>query len=128
MRRLFFVIFILTVTCHGASLWGLDENGPSKPAYDTSHNAFDPNMATEGKYKTNAERTQHGLAPIGRDGKPVEIHHQDRKNDGTRVEVTHSEHVAIHRQEPKKRTAQPFGDRSQSLQERGPRALERASR
>jgi len=33
-----------------------------------------------------------GLSPIGRDGKPVNLHHMKQQNNGTIVELTNTEH------------------------------------
>jgi len=42
--------------------------------------------------KTNLERMQKGLAPIGTDGKSIELHHLKQKNNGIIIEVTNDEH------------------------------------
>jgi hypothetical protein len=42
--------------------------------------------------RTNIERMEQGLAPIGKDGLPVELHHLKQKDDGIIVELTASEH------------------------------------
>jgi len=41
---------------------------------------------------TNIERMRLGLAPIGKDGKPVELHHLKQKDDGIIIELTEQEH------------------------------------
>jgi hypothetical protein len=41
---------------------------------------------------TNIERMRLGLAPIGKDGKPVELHHLKQKDDGIIIELTSTEH------------------------------------
>ena len=51
---------------------------------------FYPNVKINGM--TNIERMKKGLAPIGKDGKPVELHHLKQKDDGIIVELTSSEH------------------------------------
>lgn len=48
---------------------------------------FDPNRRDDSGL-TNVERMKQGNAPIGEDGRPVEIHHIGQKNDGPLVEVT----------------------------------------
>ncbi len=46
----------------------------------------------DGKGRTNIERMEKGLAPLGKDGEPVVLHHDQQKNEGARLEVTASEH------------------------------------
>jgi hypothetical protein len=47
---------------------------------------------TDALGRTNIERMKQGLAPIGKDGKPVELHHLKQKDDGIIVELTSAEH------------------------------------
>lgn len=42
--------------------------------------------------RTNIERMQEGLAPIGTDGKSIELHHLKQKDNGIIIEVTNDEH------------------------------------
>lgn len=42
--------------------------------------------------KTNIERMKQGLAPIGKDGKAVELHHLKQKDNGLIIELTNKEH------------------------------------
>ena len=42
--------------------------------------------------RTNIQRMQKGLAPIGHDGKSVNIHHIDQTDDGPVVEISTTEH------------------------------------
>lgn len=42
--------------------------------------------------RTNIERMKQGLAPIGKDGKAVELHHLKQKDDGMIIELTSREH------------------------------------
>jgi len=44
--------------------------------------------------RTNIQRMKQGLAPIGKDGKAIELHHLKQKNDGMIVELTSTEHRA----------------------------------
>jgi hypothetical protein len=55
---------------------------------------FDP-KAVDAKGRTNVQRMEKGGAPIGRDGQPVQLHHTDQRNDGTRVEMTGTEHRKV---------------------------------
>ena len=41
---------------------------------------------------TNLERMQKGKAPIGSDGKPIELHHIGQKSDSPLAELTYPEH------------------------------------
>ena len=41
---------------------------------------------------TNVQRMEKGLAPIGKDGKPVELHHLKQNDNGMIVELTRREH------------------------------------
>ena len=42
--------------------------------------------------RTNLKRMQKGLAPLGPDGKPVNLHHATQSNDGALLEVSQSVH------------------------------------
>jgi len=42
--------------------------------------------------RTNIERMKQGLAPIGKDGKSVELHHLKQKDNGMIIELTSREH------------------------------------
>ncbi|NUN66023.1 hypothetical protein HCU40_14975 [Pseudanabaena biceps] len=42
--------------------------------------------------QSNRDRMTQGLAPIGRDGKPVNLHHMKQQNNGTIIELTNTEH------------------------------------
>jgi len=42
--------------------------------------------------RSNVERMKQGLAPIGKDGKPVELHHLKQKDNGIIIELTSREH------------------------------------
>ena len=52
---------------------------------------FDPH-AVDALGRSNIQRMQQGLSPVGRDGRPVELHHMGQRNDGKIVELTNSEH------------------------------------
>lgn len=52
---------------------------------------FDP-CKRDALGRTNVQRMLQGLAPIGYDGKPVELHHLKQENDGIIVEMLSSEH------------------------------------
>lgn len=71
-----------------------DKGGSSLSAQTNGHHyinrdrTFDPTPA-------NIQRMERGLAPIGKDGKPVQIHHFQQKSDAKRVEVTKTEHGKI---------------------------------
>ena len=60
-------------------------------------NDIDFNM-TDRSGKTNLERMQEGHAPIGNDGKPVQLHHVIQEENGPVVEireVTHREYNRV---------------------------------
>ena len=42
--------------------------------------------------RTNIDRMKQGLAPIGKDGKPIELHHLKQQNNGKIVELLNTEH------------------------------------
>jgi len=42
--------------------------------------------------RTNKERMEQGLAPIGNDGKSIELHHLKQKDNGIIIELTNEEH------------------------------------
>jgi len=64
---------------------------------------FNPYVKINGM--TNIERMRLGLAPIGKDGKPIELHHLKQKDNGIIVELTSTEHrqnsKILHRYETK---------------------------
>ena len=43
--------------------------------------------------RNNIERMQKGLAPIGTDGKSIELHHLKQKDNGIIIEVINDEHI-----------------------------------
>ena len=55
------------------------------------NSTFDPNFVDK-QGRTNVQRMEQGLAPIGRDGKSVNIHHIDQTNSGPVMEITATEH------------------------------------
>lgn len=52
---------------------------------------IDPNLV-DSRGRTNLQRMEKGLAPIGPDGNPVNLHHMTQTNDSAIVEVTQSFH------------------------------------
>jgi hypothetical protein len=52
---------------------------------------IDPNYV-DGRGRTNLERMEKGLAPIGPDGNPVNLHHMTQRNESSIAEVTQSFH------------------------------------
>ncbi|GAA2655320.1 HNH/ENDO VII family nuclease [Paractinoplanes durhamensis] len=48
--------------------------------------------------RSNLKRMQQGLAPIGPDGKPLNLHHMLQTQDGPIAEVTHSMHFGSYNQ------------------------------
>jgi hypothetical protein len=58
---------------------------------------FDP-LAKDALGRTNIERMRLGLAPIGKDGKPVELHHLEQDANGIIVEVLSSEHKKYYKE------------------------------
>jgi len=57
---------------------------------------FDPKYVDPKSGKTNLELMQSGRAPVGTDGKPVNLHHMLQKQDGPIAEVTQSFHKDNH--------------------------------
>lgn len=55
------------------------------------NSTFDPNYV-DSLGRTNIERMEAGLAPIGKDGYPVNIHHLDQTNNGAVVEMQQTVH------------------------------------
>ncbi len=54
-----------------------------------------PNIDMEEKDqfgRTNKERMESGLAPLDKEGKPIELHHVGQKNDGSLAELTQEQH------------------------------------
>ena len=52
---------------------------------------FDPRKI-DGAGRSNVERMRGGLAPIGKDGQPINLHHMKQQNNGVIVEASHTEH------------------------------------
>ncbi|MGT2754251.1 HNH/ENDO VII family nuclease [Streptococcus ovis] len=57
---------------------------------------IDPNLV-DGLGRTNVQRMQKGLAPIGPDGQSINLHHVTQRHDGTISEVTQSFHSKNYR-------------------------------
>ena len=55
------------------------------------NNTFDPKLVDK-QGRTNVQRMEQGLAPIGTDGKSVNIHHIDQTNNGPVMEITATQH------------------------------------
>ncbi len=55
------------------------------------NSTFDPDFI-DGNGISNRQRMANGLAPIGNDGYPVNLHHLDQTNNGSIVEMTQSLH------------------------------------
>uniref|UniRef100_UPI00201DFB65 HNH/ENDO VII family nuclease n=1 Tax=Oceanobacillus saliphilus TaxID=2925834 RepID=UPI00201DFB65 len=52
---------------------------------------INPNM-TDARGRTNLERMQKGLAPLGPDGKSINLHHTTQRNESSIAEVTQTFH------------------------------------
>jgi RHS repeat-associated protein len=64
------------------------------PAPSSPSNSASPS-GPEGPYKNspeNADRMKQGKAPIGNDGKPVELHHEGQQANGDVTEMTQTDH------------------------------------
>ncbi len=48
--------------------------------------------AVDPKGRTNVDRMERGLAPVGPDGKPLNLHHTTQRNDGALAEVAQTFH------------------------------------
>jgi hypothetical protein len=55
------------------------------------NNTFDPTYK-DALGRTNKERMEDGLAPIGIDDKSLELHHLKQKDNGVMIELTNKEH------------------------------------
>jgi len=56
-----------------------------------NNNLFDPNFV-DVKGRTNVQRMQNGLAPIGYDGRSVNIHHINQTNNSPLMEISTTTH------------------------------------
>jgi len=56
-----------------------------------NNSIFDPYFVDK-QGRTNIQRMKQGLAPIGTDGKSVNLHHIDQTNNGPVMEITATEH------------------------------------
>jgi hypothetical protein len=52
---------------------------------------FDPKKK-DGARRSNVERMREGLAPLGKDGNPINLHHMKQQINGVIVEASHTEH------------------------------------
>lgn len=55
------------------------------------NDTFNPNLIDK-QGRTNMQRMEQGLAPIGKDGKSVNIHHIDQTDTGAVKEITATNH------------------------------------
>jgi hypothetical protein len=97
--KLIGIVLLLTLVCvSGSAGESPDQNGKQvqidSHAYLQRNQTFDPE-ARDGKGLTNIQRMEAGRAPLGKDGAPVELHHEGQKNEGARIEVMRSEHQQI---------------------------------
>lgn len=53
---------------------------------------INPNMK-DARGRTNLERMQKGLAPLGPDGKSINLHHTTQRNESSIAEVTQTFHI-----------------------------------
>ncbi|WP_456270552.1 T7SS effector LXG polymorphic toxin [Bacillus sp. AK130] len=58
---------------------------------------IDFNMKHPNKNITNLELMKSGKAPIGEDGKPINLHHLIQKEPGTMLEILHTTHKKYHK-------------------------------
>jgi hypothetical protein len=72
----------------GDGIQTLDVNGKT---VTMNNNTFDPDFV-DPRGRTNIQRMEQGLAPIGYDGKSVNIHHIDQTDAGPVMEITATEH------------------------------------
>ncbi|MDI3412499.1 HNH/ENDO VII family nuclease [Bacillus sonorensis] len=54
-------------------------------------------MKHPNKNITNLELMKSGKAPIGEDGKPINLHHLIQKEPGTMLEILHTTHKKYHK-------------------------------
>ncbi|WP_230980824.1 polymorphic toxin-type HINT domain-containing protein [Rossellomorea arthrocnemi] len=73
---------------HNSCKWSPKKSG-GKKVYQ--RNYIDWNKK-DARGRTNSQRAQKGLAPLGKDGKPINLHHIGQKEKGSIVEVTASIH------------------------------------
>jgi hypothetical protein len=57
---------------------------------------IDPNVV-DARGRTNVERMERGLAPIGPDGEPINLHHMTQRQSGAVAEITATMHRAYSR-------------------------------
>lgn len=113
--KFLFLFFILTSNCYAFSsniikmpvekfiktigITGLEKSltKSAKFAYSGGklvakrNETFFPNIK-DSLGRSNIQRMEQGLAPIGKDGKSVELHHLKQKNNGIIMELTSKEH------------------------------------
>ena len=78
-------------TTGGARLWSRTEFKGTR-VYQRN-DLIDPSVADR-LGRTNVQRMQQGLAPIGPDGNPLNLHHMIQRPDGPVAELTQSFHQA----------------------------------
>jgi RHS repeat-associated protein len=74
----------------GRKFWFMNSIFKGKKIYQRD-DLIDP-IKLDDKNRTNIERMEEGLAPIGPDGKSMEIHHLIQSDNGSFAEVTYSFH------------------------------------
>lgn len=74
--------------------WNKTTESNGKKVYQRD-DLIDPKL-TDKLGRTNLERMKQGLAPIGPDGKPINLHHTIQTNNGPIAEVTQTFHKKNH--------------------------------
>src|SRR4051794_22137879 len=78
------------VAAPGQQFWTKVENFDGVKVYQRN-DLINPNLV-DSRGRTNLQRMEKGLAPIGSDGKSLELHHMLQRNDSPIAEVTNTFH------------------------------------
>ena len=84
----------IVVSNNSGKYWNKTTNFNGTKVYQRD-DLFDPTFV-DAKGRSNLERMQKGLAPIGTDGRSINLHHTIQSNDGPVAEVLESFHKQNH--------------------------------
>lgn len=79
-----------TVTKSGRQFWKNSVNFQGNKVFQRN-DLIDPSFV-DGRGRSNLQRMQKGLVPIGPDGKLINLHHLTQKHDGAIAEMTQTFH------------------------------------
>ncbi|MGG6431322.1 HNH/ENDO VII family nuclease [Anoxybacillus sp. D401a] len=89
-KKLDQAVSIIKGTGNGYKYWNKTTVYKNVKVYQRN-DIIDPYMK-DARGRTNLERMEKGLAPLGSDGKPINLHHMTQRNESSIAEVTQTFH------------------------------------